>query len=55
MVHGTSVSMSDETYIFKFYDQVNKDYIIYDYSDFFNLSGKFKTLIVFSDGKNSLK
>ena len=37
-----------ETYIFKFYDQVNKDYIIYDFSYFFNLSGKFNTLIVFS-------
>ena len=47
--------MSDETYIFKFYDQVNKDYNIYDFSDFFNLSGKFNTLIVFSDRKNSLK
>ena len=23
-----------ETYIFKFYDQVNKDYIIYNFSDY---------------------
>ena len=44
-----------ETYIFKFYDQVNKDHIIYDFSDFVNLSEKFNTLIVFSDRKNSLK
>ena len=47
--------MSDETYIFKFYDQVNKDYIIYDFSEFSNLMGKFNTLIVFSDRKKFAK
>ena len=44
-----------ETYIFKFYDQVNEDHIIYDFSDFVNLSGKFNTLIVFSDRKKFAK
>ena len=56
MENGATNLSKHETYIFKFYDQVNKGHIIYDFSDFvINLSGEFNTLIVFSDWKKFAK
>ena len=55
MENGAWNLSKHETYIFKFYDQVNKGHIIYDFSDFVNLSGKLNTLIVFSDRKKFAK
>ena len=39
MENGAWNLSKHEAYKFKFYDQVNEDHIIYDFSDFVNLSG----------------
>ena len=55
MENGAWNLSKHETCIFKFYDQVNMDNIIYNLRDFFNISGKLNTLIVFSDRKKIVK